>query len=47
MGKLNCSDGDLAIAIKAYNPPNIGSIVKVLRKHPNQYLIPEEIGQFI
>ena len=47
MGKLNCSDGDLAIAIKAYNPPNIGSIVKVLCKHPNQYIIPDKIGQFI
>ena len=47
MEKLNCSAGDLAIAIKAHNPSNIGSIVKVLRKHPNQYTIPEEIGQFI
>ena len=47
MGKLNCSAGDLAIAIKAHNPSNIGSIVKVLRKHPNQYIIPDEIGQFI
>ena len=47
MEKLNCSAGDLAIAIKAHNPSNIGSIVKVLRKHPNQYIIPDEIGQFI
>ena len=47
MRKLNCSAGDLAIAIKAHNPSNIGSIVKVLRKHPNQYIIPDEIGQFI
>ena len=47
MKKLNCSAGDLAIAIKAHNPSNIGSIVKVLRKHPNQYIIPDEIGQFI
>ena len=30
-----------------HNPSNIGSIVKVLRKHPNQYIIPDEIGQFI
>ena len=44
---LNCIAGDLAIAIKAHNPSNIGSIVKVLRKHPNQYIIPDEIGQFI
>ena len=29
------------------NPSNIGSIVTVLRKHPNQYIIPDEIGQFI
>ena len=47
MEKLNCIAGDLAIAIKAHNPSNIGSIVKVLRKHPNQYIIPDEIGQFI
>jgi hypothetical protein len=47
MGKLNCSAADLAIAIKAHNPSNIGSIVKVIRKHPNQYIIPDEIGQFI
>ena len=47
MEKLNCSAGDLAIAIKAHNPSNIGSIVKVLRKHPNQYIIQDEIGQFI
>jgi hypothetical protein len=47
MEKLTCSAGDLAIAIKAHNPSNIGSIVKVLRKHPNQYIIPDEIGQFI
>ena len=47
MEKLNCSAGDLAIAIKAHNPSNIGNIVKVIRKHPNQYIIPDEIGQFI
>jgi len=47
MEKLNCCAGDLAIAINAHNPSNIGSIVKVLRKHPNQYIIPDEIGQFI
>ena len=47
MEKLNCSAGDLAIAIKAHNPSNIGSIVRVLRKHPNQYIIQDEIGQFI
>jgi len=47
MEKLNSSAGDLAIAIKAHNPSNIGSIVKVLPKHPNQYIIPDEIGQFI
>ena len=47
MEKLNCSAGDLAIAIKTHNPSNIGSIVTLLRKHPNQYIIPDEIGQFI
>ena len=47
MENLSCSAGDLAIAIKAHNPSNIGSIVKVIRKHPNQYIIPDEIGQFI
>ena len=47
MEKLNCSADDLAIAIKAHNPSNIGNIVKVIRKHPNQYIIQDEIGQFI
>ncbi len=47
LGSHDPGAGDLAIAVKAHNPSNIGSIVKVIRKHPNQYIIPDEIGQFI
>jgi hypothetical protein len=36
MRKLNCRPGDLAITVDAYNPVNIGSIVRVLHKHHNQ-----------
>ena len=28
--------GDLAITVEAFNPTNIGSIVRVLHKHQNQ-----------
>ena len=31
MEKLNCSAGDLAIAIKAHNPSNIGNIVNMFK----------------
>ena len=36
MRKLNCRSGDLAITVDAYNPVNIGSIVRVFHKHHNQ-----------
>ena len=36
MRKLNCRPGDLAITVEAFNPINIGSIVRVLHKHHNQ-----------
>ena len=32
----NCKPGDLAIVVDAYNPANIGTIVRVIRVHPNQ-----------
>ena len=34
--KRNCKPGDLAIVVDAYNPANIGTIVRVIRVHPNQ-----------
>ena len=37
MKKLNCKAGDLAIIIDAYNPENIGTFVKVLKPHKNQF----------
>jgi hypothetical protein len=33
---LRCKPGDLAIVVDAYNPANIGTIVRVIRVHPNQ-----------
>ncbi len=36
MRKLNCQPGDLAIIVNAFNPINIGTIVRVLSMHINQ-----------
>ena len=36
MAKLNCKPGDLAVVITAYNPENIGTILRVIKKHHNQ-----------
>jgi hypothetical protein len=44
---MNCQPGDLAIVVEAYNPSNIGSIVRVLRSHPNQSVIAIEPGDHI
>lgn len=33
---MNCKPGDLAVVVKAHNPCNIGSILRVLHSHPNQ-----------
>jgi hypothetical protein len=39
MRKLNCAVGDLAIVVEAFNPSNIGSIVRVISRHKNQNCI--------
>jgi hypothetical protein len=44
---MNCKPGDLAVVVEAYNPSNIGSIVRVLRSHPNQSVIAIEPGDHI
>lgn len=44
---MNCKPGDLAVVVEAYNPSNIGSIVRVLRTHPNQSVIAIEPGDHI
>lgn len=47
MRKLNCRPGDLAITVEAYNPINIGSIVRVLHKHHNQSALVVEPDDFL
>ena len=47
MRKLNCRPGDLAITIEAFNPTNIGSIVRVLHKHHNQSALSVEPDDFL
>ena len=47
MRKLNCRPGDLAITVDAYNPVNIGSIVRVLHKHHNQSALSVEPDDFL
>ena len=47
MRKLNCRPGDLAITVEAYNPTNIGSIVRVLHKHHNQSALSVEPDDFL
>jgi hypothetical protein len=37
MKQLNCKPGDLAVIVDAYNPENIGTFVKVLKAHKNQF----------
>ena len=37
MTQFNCKPGDLAVIVDAYNPENIGTFVKVLRAHKNQF----------
>ncbi|MFM7800628.1 MAG: hypothetical protein ACKO69_00530 [Limnohabitans sp.] len=44
---MNCRPGDLAVVVEAYNPSNIGSIVRVLRSHPNQKVLVTEPGDHI
>jgi hypothetical protein len=45
--KLNCRPGDLAITVEAFNPINIGSIVRVLHKHHNQSALSVEPYDFL
>ena len=47
MRKLNCRPGDLALTVEAYNPTNIGSIVRVLHKHHNQLALSVEADDFL
>jgi len=44
---MNCKPGDLAIVVDAYNPCNIGSILKVLKTHRNQRELLVEPGDHI
>ena len=37
MKQLKCKPGDLAVIVDAYNPENIGTFVKVLKAHKNQF----------
>ena len=39
-----CMPGDLAVVIEAFNEVNVGSIVKVLALHPDQFAL-VEIGR--
>ena len=47
MRKLNCKPGDLAIIVEAFNPVNIGAIVKVIGKHRNQKVVCAAPDEFI
>ena len=47
MTKLNCKPGDLAVVITAHNPENIGTIVRVIKKHPNQNALVDFKGSHI
>ena len=47
MRKLNCRPGDLAITVEAFNPINIGNIVRVLHKHHNQSALSVEPDDFL
>ena len=47
MIKINCKPGDLAILVEAFNPVNIGAIVKVIGKHRNQKVVCAAPDEFI
>ena len=47
MAKLNCKPGDLAVVITAHNPENIGTIVRVIKKHHNQNALVDFKGSHI
>jgi hypothetical protein len=44
---MNCKPGDLAIVVDAYNPCNIGSILRVIKSHHNQRALSIETGDHI
>ena len=44
---MNCQPGDLAVVVEAYNPNNIGLILRVLHSHPNQKALFIEPGDHI
>ena len=47
MTKRNCKPGDLALIVDAYNPENIGTILKVIKPHWNQRALTIEAGDFL
>ena len=47
MTKRNCKPGDLAVIVDAYNPENIGTILKVIKPHWNQRALSKEPGDFL
>ena len=47
MRKLNCKPGDMAIIVEAFNPVNIGAVVKVIGKHRNQRVLCAASEEFI
>ena len=44
---MNCKPGDLAVVVDAYNPTNIGSILRILRTHEDQAALLIEPGDHI
>jgi hypothetical protein len=47
MTKLNCKPGDLAVVVTAHNPENIGTIVRVIKKHHDQNALVDFKGSHI
>jgi hypothetical protein len=47
MVKLNCKLGDLAVVVTAHNPENIGTIVRVIKKHHDQNALVDFKGSHI
>ena len=47
MTQFNCKPGDLAVIVDAYNPENIGTFVKVIREHKNQFDLDKPEGDML
>jgi hypothetical protein len=47
MKQFNCKPGDLAVIVDAYNPENIGTFVKVIRAHKNQFALDKPEGDIL